>query len=467
MFNNTRNRKSFENVCNKNFGRKIIYSSAKEITTENVVKELAKALSIHWKNREEIEYLDNYYRGDQPILYRQKKVRPEINNRVVENHAFEIVEFKTAQNFGEPIQYVRRGTDESKSEYIKTLNDYMHSENKDSCDIEIGRWRAVCGTAYRFVYMDLKNNEFDEAPFGIDCLDPREAGVVYSYGDGKKALMGFLCRKNEKNENIYIVYTPKLRFEIAKGKINDISVNGMGYIPIIEYPNNNRRLSDIELVITGLDALNKIQSDRINGIEQFIQAFILLKNCEIDRETFNELISAGGLSIKDCADGKTSDAKILTAELSQDGTQISKDDLYENILTVSGIPSREQNTGGDTGQAVYLRNGWDFAEQRAEINEPIFHKSEREFLKIVLKILNTKSRLDLKLSDIEIKVTRSKMDNMTVKANALTLLLNAGIDYQVAIKTVSLWSDPEEVYLQSKERMERKLDGKTEQSIQE
>lgn len=51
---------------------------------------------------------------------------------------------------------------------------------------------------------------------------------------------------------------------------------------------------------------------------------------------------------------------------------------------------------------------------------------------------------------------------MSVKANVLTQLLNAGIDYQTAIKTCDLWSDPEETYIKSKERMKNKYEGSTE-----
>ena len=40
----------------------------------------------------EMDYLYWYRRGDQPVLSRTKTVRPEINNKVVENHASEIVD---------------------------------------------------------------------------------------------------------------------------------------------------------------------------------------------------------------------------------------------------------------------------------------------------------------------------------------------------------------------------------------
>lgn len=455
--------RKFADVCKGRFGRKVIYSNASEINSQNIVKELANALSKHWLNRTEIDYLDGYYTGNQPILYRQKKVRPEINNKIVENHAFELVEFMTAQNFAEPIQYVRRGGDDSISEKINTLNEYMISEEKADCDISLGRWRSICGTAYRFVWQDKTKQDYDEAPFGFESLDPRNTFVVYASRTGKEALFSCQICKDEENKEYYQIYTRKQFFIIQNSKITYSTINGIGMIPVIEYPNNDRRLSDIEVVITLLDTINKMSSDRMNGIEQFIQAFMKFVNCDIAEEDIKKMQELGAMVLKG-QQGLNADVDIVSSELNQEQSQISKDDVYQNVLTILGMPSREQNTGGDTGQAVYLRNGWDFAEQRASLKEPIFCKSERQFLRIVLKIIGIKRNINLRLSNIEIKVTRSKTDNMSVKANVLTLLLSAGVDYQVAIKTANLWSDPEDVYLRSRERLERIYETDSEQT---
>ena len=56
----------------------------------------------------------------------------------------------------------------------------------------------------------------------------------------------------------------------------------------MEYPNNPSRLSDIELVIDIMDAVNNMQSNRMDGIEQFVQAWIKFVNCEIDEEEFKK-----------------------------------------------------------------------------------------------------------------------------------------------------------------------------------
>jgi hypothetical protein len=208
----------------------------------------------------------------------------------------------------------------------------------------------------------------------------------------------------------------------------------------------------VEITITMQDAINTIQSNRVDGVEQFVQAFIKFVNCEIDDNTFIKMCKIGALSVKTVNASMPADVSSVSSELNQEQTQTLKDDLYKNMLIIEGMPSREQNTGGDTGQAVYLRNGWDFAEQRAKIDEPVTKRSEREFLKIVLNILRTKQQIDqsLTIANIDIKITRNKTDNMLVKAQALIYLLEKGIHPKIAIQTCDLWGDPEKVFCESK-----------------
>ena len=72
----TKNVSDFVDLCSGEFGRKVAYTYVDEITKENVVKIVGEAVSVLNHNRPMIRYLHRYYRGDQPILYRQKTVRP-------------------------------------------------------------------------------------------------------------------------------------------------------------------------------------------------------------------------------------------------------------------------------------------------------------------------------------------------------------------------------------------------------
>lgn len=454
----TQNRISFQQLVGSNgFGRLPIETAETEITSANVVEELNKALGIHNVNVPAIIYLDRYYRGDQPILYREKKVRPEVNNKVVENHALEIVDSKVADLYGEPVQYVLADAeDEKKADQMKALNRFMKSEDKAALDIERGRWASICGTSYFFVGNNNRApKEFDEAPYYISVENPINTFVCYFADDHTPA---FSCQIRQDDEGqIYHVYTSTMYFRVQNGEIVDTQENGNGMIPVVEYPNNERRLSDIEITITMCDELNKMQSDRMNGVEQFVQAFILFKNCLIDEETFKKLAFDGVLAITDSTEGKSADARMLTAELSQDGTQIAKDDVYQNLLIVQGMPGRQENSSGDTGQAVALRNGYYAEDKRAELRIPIFQRSERMMLRLVLNKLRVMREFNLRISDIDIRPKRSKLENMLVKAEVLQILHNIGVDDAIAIKTINLFADVQDTVMKSKERMEEQF----------
>jgi hypothetical protein len=142
--------------------------------------------------------------------------------------------------------------------------------------------------------------------------------------------------------------------------------------------------------------------------------------------------------------------------LDQAQTQTLIDYIYEQILQISGVPGREQSTGGNTGQAVLLSNGWQIAETQAKSLEQIFSESEREMLKLILKICamtETNEITNLKLSDIDIKFSRNRTDSLLVKTQALANQLQAGVHPLVAITTCGLYSDPQGVCNDSKPNM--------------
>ena len=155
--------------------------------------------------------------------------------------------------------------------------------------------------------------------------------------------------------------------------------------------------------------------------------------------------------MKDSGQGVQSDVKIMSEELNQEQTQVAKDDVYRQVLVVEGMPDRQQNTGGDTGQAVYLRNGWDFAEQRAKLDEPFTIEAEKKHVFIVLNIIKqTTKDIDLSVRDFDVKITRNSTDNMLVKAQSLDYLLKNKIHPLIALTTCGLFGDPEKVWTMSK-----------------
>ena len=441
------------------YGRKMITTDAIEITSANIVSELEKAISKHIFNRGEIEYLWNYYRGKQPILKRKKEVRPEICNRIVENRANEIVSFKVGYLCGEPIQYVGRSGEDVISTGISQLNEMMFSESKASQDKEVVEWQMICGTAYRLVLPDSTEDE-DDVPFEMFTLDPRDSFVVYSNSIGNKPLMGVKYCTDEYGISTYSIYTDKHFWKIKDGAILQSDSHGLGMIPIFEYPANNARLGAFEIVLPLLDAINNVASNRLDGVEQFIQSFIKFINCDISAEDFKELKDLGAIKVKS-VDGANADVDMITNELNQGQSQTLVDYLYQTVLTICGIPNRNGGSStSDTGSAVLLRDGWSLAESRAKDSELMFKKAEKNVLKLVLKICRDSAGTPaevcaLRLKDIALQFTRRNYEAIQSKAQVLTqMLAQPKIHPRLAFESSGMFIDPERAYSLSMEYAE-------------
>lgn len=193
-------------------------------------------------------------------------MRPEINNRVCENHALETVRFKAGQTYGEPIQYVckkKRATEEL-NEQIDLFNDYLDEANAEARNIELGTYQSAVGTAYKAILReDEWEDEKDIVPFRIFIPSPMNTFVVYSSKNGKP-MMSVQELKDVDGNQYYQCYSKDRYFIIQNGKVKDYGINGFDGIPIVEYPNNAERLSDIEICITMFDTINNMQSNRMD-----------------------------------------------------------------------------------------------------------------------------------------------------------------------------------------------------------
>ena len=462
------------------FGRRKILTEAKEINRENVVHEIVeKAHLTHLLNQSEIEYLWDYYKGKQPILFRQKEIRPDINFHIVENRAQEIVAFKTGYLCGSPIQYVSRSSEESVSTAVKKLNDLMLSESKAAKDKELVEWDMIAGTAYRMVLPD-DGSDPDEAPFEIYTLDPRQTYVVYSIDHRQKPLAGVYEVWDEDRQIArYSVYTPDAVYEIEGAdkatEVVSVSANPWGRIPIIEYPANPARMGAFEPVISLLDAINVVDSDRLNGLSQFIQSLVVLTNAELPEGTTANMIRESGLiQLASTSDNKAT-IDIISENLDQTNTQTLKEDLYQAVLTIVGMPSQASGNQSDSSNngAVILRNGWQGAEARAKDSELMFKQSEQEFLKLVLFLCRELAGFKLDISDIEAHFTRRNYQDILSKSQVLiNMLSNDKIAPKLAFDACGLFIDSEDAYRMSKEyydelkaEQERKQEKLTEERI--
>ena len=385
-----------------------------------------------------------------------KEVRPEITNKIVENRANEIVSFKSGYLMGEPLQYVSRGNAENIADAINQLNEFVFAEEKPAKDKELADWFHICGTSFRMVLPDEMAGEDDESPFEIYTLDPRNTFVVYNNGLGNKPILGVKYVVDENGVVHYSCYSDHEYFEIVESKVVSYDTHILGEIPIIEYPLNMARIGAFELVIPLLDAINLTDSNRLDGVEQFIQALMLFHNVDISSEDFDELRERGAIKFKDIDPQLKAEINYLVSNLNQGETQTLVDHMYQTVLTICGMPNRNGGSStSDTGSAVIMRDGWSAAEARAKDSELMFKKSERIFLKVVLNICRTLADMDLKVCNVEIRFTRRNYENILQKAQVLDLMLkNNKIHPRLAFEHCGLFVDSDLAYTLSAEYAE-------------
>ena len=441
------------------FGRTPIFTCVTKITRDNVIDVLRKAIPIFEKNARECEYLYNYYKGDQPILMREKEVRPEICNTIVVNRAYEIVTFKTGRFLYKNIQYVNRG--DNNIDEINALNSFMYADGKNGKDRTLVDWMHICGHGYRMA-KDAKKEE--GTPFHTYTIDPRRAFVVYADTVEQEPVLGVyytdVLDADGNKIKTYTCYSDTEVFTVQNYEIKESVYHLLGGVPIVEYPANYARLGCFEVVLELLDAINLAESNRLDGIEQFIQALMVIKNMNMNAEDITFMKQVGAVCIP-----SESDIEYLTQELNQSQTQTLVDDMYQAVLTICGMPNRNGGSStSDNKGAVVLRDGWSAAATAVKETKQYFEASERCMLKMVLKVFNiyrdaeTKSRNELALSDIDVHFDEGEYENTLEKAQVLTMLLsNDWVHPKNAYEFSNITSDPEAAYIAGREFHEQQM----------
>ena len=455
---NTENRVEQRVIRNDLFGRLDIYATNDIITAENVLAEVNSALVYHIKNLLQEEFLYWYRRNVQPILFRRKSVRPEILNIVQMNHADEIVAFKNGYFLTQAAFYVARKA--SSQGKVDKLNEFLYRSGKQQVDNELVNWFHTVGKAVCYIEADRYGSE--DEPIHAYAIDPRSAFVVYSLKPGNEPVMGVNFVVND-NVSYFDVFTKDTVFHLRGGvrgqlispeqnhdflttavSIDSIEPNPLGAIPLIEYRYNSVNMGAFEGVVPLLDAINNVVSNRVDGVEQFIQSLMVLVNCELpEGATSNDVRDRGLIELKSVGDNK-GDIRILSEQLDQTQTQVLIDDLYEQVLRICGMPSTTKGgtSTSDTGAAVLYRDGWYQADTVARNTEDLFKKSNRQFDRIFIDVLRRRGLLDINITDFELNFVRNETANVQSKAQAFQTLMAAGFHPVLAAGKSGISNDP-------------------------
>ena len=476
----------------KNYGRKVIFTDAFEITPENVLRELEYAVIVHEENATVCNFLINFEAGLQPLV-RTKEYRSDIDVHCVDNIANQITEFKTAYNYGNAITFVARGVRDSgivedEPSAITLFNECYESEFVREKTQKLARFVEICGQCC--VIGDIKREWVDgDSFFDYQVLDPRTSFMVYSnYYIDHRPMMGVTYRYDFDGNRHFTVFTRDRRYEITnlyridngeeqKYMFGERSgeINPLGMIPMVEYIRSDDRMGCFERVLSECDNLNLMVSDYSNGVEQLIQSIWHTNDVEFP---IKEVTDKDGNKTTKTVTPKSNDwvqtftskngkkpfITPLVAPYDFDGMLANITARRSWILEKCGVPQRNERTIGATGVAVSDAIGWTTAEMLAQRQQNYIESAKMQEARLMLAIIrkspyvpSNSPLLKLRYADVQPNIKRQKSYELTAKITAFATGVSHGIDPASMVRTISLFDDPNQVIADSEPYMKRYL----------
>lgn len=360
---------------------------------------LCQILSAHDKEIRRCGRMNDYYEGRHPILGKQARANGAPNNVIVANYCEYITNMSTGFFLGQPVSYTS-----DKEQEMQALQDVMDYNDESAHNMQLAEDASVYGAAYELLYMD------EDAQIRFARLDPAE--VILVGNDSVEEQTNYAIRHyriydvdGSTYQEFVDVYdkTYVTHYSYDGGSLRWINQETHNFddVPIVEYKNNNHRRGDFEGITTLVDAYNKAQSLTLDDMEDFTDAYLILKNMsgtnddDIKKLRRDKVILVEGDGGADWLIKNVNDTYIENVK-----TRIQKD-----IHKFSNIPdmSDESFTGNTSGIAIkYKLIGLEQVRIRKERG---FRKALQHRIELIASMIDIKKQLRIDFRDIDISFT--------------------------------------------------------------
>lgn len=441
---------------------------------------MGKAKSIHDSNVIEMNLIENELLENSSIFTKNREDGKNINNKFTENHLYRIWKSKVSYIVGKPIQYANSEGD-AENDDMQYFNKYINESGKQMNDVLVYGDVLEYGVGYRMAYGKIEDVNLEtQSPIYDYYLDPREVFVAYSSNFKKEVLFTCVIEKyqeDNKTRTRYTIYyndfsnhcySIRLKADFSvfvENMIIEEQREVWDYNPIIEY-SLPKRIGIVELLLSLQTSLNYLISLEFDDIEQFIQAYLVFINNDIDLETeegklawkntIDLINTTRTINLKSIDAQMPADLKMLTNSLDHNSIISLKESIKSAMYGIGGsaLPNQSATSGADTSVARTMSNGYQTALFDADLDTTFLKKAEREWINILLQESSTRANNKLEnieTSSIEIKYNVNMSDNMLVKAQAIQYLFNSQMPPELILQAIPLLSD---VYGSSKKWMD-------------
>lgn len=405
-----------EDIFRAEFYEPVVFSAPRKNYIKDVsdLTQIASDIIGFSQRQGEYRILENYYKNITKINTRLFTDNTKPNNKIGHPFAEIIVNTATSYFSGEPFQVIPDNKSrETDLEFIHKVND------ADDVNSELDRLTNIYGHAFeihwvekidgkatsRFKQLDPKNTmifhsmELDEEPIGA---------VVWLKRKDKVTNREFYdCTVYTKDTATKFTFSPTLDSKIEITESYEPEPHLVGYLPVIEFLNNEDRSSSFEKVLGLIDAYNIAVSDTINDIEYWADSYLLLKDMS-------------GTDSNDVAEAKrnrvflvegTGSAEFLNKNTNDKHLENIKDRLTSDIHKFAQVPNMHDEQFATNLSGTAIRMKIKDLEDKTSGKERKFDKALKRRYEIIFNLLDTKT---LSKTDdfVEIIYTRNIPQNL-------------------------------------------------------
>lgn len=359
------------------------FDATEEITGEVIEEFIYKHMELVPKYQES----KNFYEGLHDILRREKREEYKPDNRIVVNLAKYIVDTFNGFFMGIPV----KETHDDK-EINEIVNEFGRNNDLDNHEVELSKMTSIYGHAFEYMYQDenaetrvIYNSPLDMFIVYDDTIQQKPLFAVRYFFDDDSKLHGELTtltnrlKLTENDKGDVVIDKPN-------NNINSPDHNALYYdgLAVIEFIENEERMSLFESVKTMMNALNNAISAKADDVDYFADAYLVILGALLDEDTIrdfrtNRTINMEGGDIN----------KIIIEFLEKPSSDETQENLIDRLLdliftTAMVINMQDEKFGNAAG--VALENKRQSMDNLAKMKERKFKSSMQERYKLLFSL---------------------------------------------------------------------------------
>ena len=379
----------------------------KELSAEEIQKYIKKHSALIGRYRK----LQDYYLGNHAIL-ESGAADKDKDNKLVHAYPKYITDFNTGFFMGQSVKYVAAALDEEEDDkFLEEYQKICNHNNEAKENLTLAKTCSIKGEAYELLWID------DNAQVRFKAIEPDNAFLIYdmSIEDNVKFGIRYYSEKVDNVTTTYAyVYDDKAMYlysdESSNGvfKLEEVKPHPFGAVPLLHFKNNEELQGDFEQVISLIDAYNREQSNTLNDMDQFSDAYLALTNYSATDEEDVEKMNKRRIILLD-SDG---DAKWLTKDVNDSWVENFKLRTNKDIHKLSFTPDFADESFGTNLPGVSLRLKLLTAEELRNTKEMYFRESLTKRMDLIASYLNIINNDELVRNQIQMQFSDSLPQNI-------------------------------------------------------